>query len=188
MPHNRQPAFAVWITGLPASGKSTLASALATELRNRNIDVAVLESDGLRKMFSANPQYDDQEREYFYGSLAFIGRVLTVHGMSVIFDATANRRSYRDRARQQIPRFIEIFVDCPLDVCIQRDPKGIYRKAQQGEAEHVPGLQTRYEPPQDPALVVRGDQDDPQEAARHIVDLLVTKGYVAGPGRGTALA
>ncbi len=172
---DRQPAFAVWITGLPASGKSTLASALAKELRKKNIDVTVLESDVLRKMFSAGPQYDDQEREYFYGSLAFIGRVLTEHGISVIFDATANRRSYRERARQQIPQLIEVFVDCPLDVCIQRDPKGIYRKAQQGEAEHVPGLQTRYEPPQNPALVVRGDQDDPAEAAHRIVELLRRK-------------
>jgi adenylylsulfate kinase len=176
-----QSAFAVWITGLPASGKSTLAAALARELRSLKIDVTILESDALRKMFSQNPHYDDQERDYFYGSLAFIGRVLTEHGISVIFDATANRRSYRERARQQIPQFVEIFVECPLDLCIQRDPKGIYRKAQQGEAEHVPGIQTRYEPPQNAGLVVRGDQDDPGEAARRIVDLLYTKGYLAAP-------
>ncbi len=181
MPRDRQPAFAVWITGLPASGKSTLAAALAKQLRNRNIDVTVLESDVLRKAFSSNPQYDDHEREYFYGSLVFIGRILTEHGISVIFDATANRRSYRERARHQIPQFIEIFVDCPLDVCIRRDPKGIYRKAQQGEAERVPGLQTRYEPPQNPAVVVRGDEDNPDDAARRIMDLLLTTGYIQGP-------
>ena len=132
----------------------------------------------MRKIFSANPQYDDQERDYFYGSLAFIGRVLTEHGISVIFDATANRRSYRERARQQIPHFIEVFVDCPLDVCIRRDPKGIYRKALQGEAQQVPGLQTRYEPPVNPAVVVRGDQDDPEDAARRIVELLRSNGYL----------
>ena len=167
-----RPAFAIWITGLPASGKSTVAAALVKHLRDLNIEVAVLESDAMRKVFSANPQYDDQDRDYFYASLAFIGHVLTEHGISVIFDATANRRSYRERARQQIPQLIEVFVDCPLDVCIRRDPKSIYRKAQQGAAQHVPGIQTRYEPPLNPALVVRGDQDDPEEAARRIVELL----------------
>jgi adenylylsulfate kinase len=169
-----QPAFAVWITGLPASGKSTVASALAKQLNSLKINVAILESDALRKIFSASSQYDDQDRDYFYGSLAFIGRVLTEHGISVIFDATANRRSYRERARQQIPHFIEVFVDCPLEVCIRRDPKGIYRKAQQGEAQHVPGVQTRYEPPVNPAIVVRGDQDDPEDAARRILEIVVT--------------
>ena len=178
MQRSGQPAFAVWITGLPASGKSTVAFAVAKQLENLKIDVAILESDALRKMFSANPQYVEEERDYFYGSLAFIGRVLTEHGISVIFDATANRRSYRDRARQQIPQFIEVFVDCPLEICIRRDPKGIYRKAQQGEALHVPGLQTRYEPPVNPAVVVNGDRDDPEDAARRIVELLFSKGYV----------
>jgi adenylylsulfate kinase len=172
---NRQPGFAVWITGLPASGKSTVASALAKQLEEHKIDVTILESDALRNTFSTNPQYDDEDRDHFYGSLAFIGRVLTEHGISVIFDATANRRSYRDRARQQIPQMIEVFVDCPLDICIRRDPKGIYRKAQQGEAQHVPGLQTRYEPPVNPAVVVRGDQDDPEDAARRIVEVLLDK-------------
>lgn len=152
-----------------------MAAALAKQLKHLKIDVTILESDAMRKIFSTNPQYDDQERDYFYGSLAFIGRVLTEHGISVIFDATANRRSYRERARQQIPHFIEAFVDCPLDVCIQRDPKGVYRKAQQGEAQHVPGLQTRYEPPLNPAVIVRGDKDDPEDAARRIVELVVKK-------------
>jgi adenylylsulfate kinase len=175
---NAQAAFAVWITGLPASGKSTVASAVEKQLQSLNIDVTVLESDALRRVFSQSPQYDDEDREYFYGSLAFIGRVLTEHGISVIFDATANRRSYRERARQLIPRFLEVFVDCPLEVCIQRDPKGIYRKARLGAAEHVPGMQTRYEPPQNPAIVVRGDQDDPEDAARRIIELLRARGDI----------
>jgi Adenylylsulphate kinase len=84
-------------------------------------------------------------REYFYGALAFIGRILTERGIPVIFDATANRRSYRDRAQQQIARFIEVFVDCPSEVCIRRDPKGIYCKAREGQANHVPGVQVAYD-------------------------------------------
>ncbi len=179
MKRKTQTAFAVWITGLPASGKSTLAVDLARQIRALGIEVTVLESDALRKIFSSNPRYDEQDREYFYGSLAFIGRVLTEHGVSVIFDATANRRSYRDRARQQIPRFIEVFVECPLEICIRRDPKGIYRKARKGQASHVPGVQAVYEAPENPDIVIRGDHDDPEEAARRVVGVLVNKGFLA---------
>jgi adenylylsulfate kinase-like enzyme len=77
-----------------------------------------------------------------------------------------------------IPKFVEILVECPLETCIRRDPKGIYRKAREGEASHVPGLQTAYEPPETPDLVVRGDRDDPADAARNVINLLVQKGYV----------
>jgi adenylylsulfate kinase len=174
----RNAAFAVWITGLPASGKSTLANALARQIHERGIEMTVLESDALRKMFSTRPRYDEQDREYFYGSLAFIGRILTEHGISVIFDATANRRSYRDRARQEIPRFIEVLVECPQEICIQRDPKGIYRRALKGEASDVPGIQAAYEPPETPAVVIHGDRDAPEEAAHRVVEVLVRKGFL----------
>jgi adenylylsulfate kinase len=168
----------VWITGLPASGKSTVANELARQMREAGNGPVVLESDALRKLFSSTPTYDERDREYFYGALAFIGRVLTDRGIPVIFDATANRRSYRDRARQQIPQFVEVFVDCPLEVCIRRDPKGIYRKAREGQATHVPGLQVPYEPPQHPDIVVRGDRDNPDESTRRIMNLLTKRDFL----------
>lgn len=181
MKRDAQAAFAVWITGLPASGKSTLAAELARQTRDFGVDLAVLESDALRKMFStpSSPSsYDEQDRDRFYDALTFIGHVLTEHGISVIFDATANRRSYRDGARQQIPRFIEVFVDCPLEICMKRDPKGIYRKAREGQASHVPGVQATYETPENPDVVIRGDRDDPGEAARRVIDVLTSKGFL----------
>jgi adenylylsulfate kinase len=173
-----QAAFAVWITGLPSSGKSTIASALAQKLGSLNVHLAVLESDVLRKLLPTPSTYDERDREYFYGSMAFIGRVLTDNGISVIFDATANRRAYRERARQQIARFMEVFVDSPLDTCIRRDPKGIYRKAREGQAGHVPGVQVAYEPPDSPEVIVHGDRDDPDEAAGRIIAVLMKKGFV----------
>lgn len=174
-----QPSFAIWMTGLPASGKSTVTAALAGQLRERGVRVTVLESDRLRKAFSGIPQYDDRERELFYTSLAFIGHELVEHGISVIFDATANRRAYRSRAREQIARFIEVFVDCPLEVCAARDPKGIYRMAREGKASHVPGVQTAYEPPENPDVVIHGERENPKEAAGRIVDVLRTRGYLS---------
>ena len=175
-----QTAFAVWITGLPASGKSTLAAELARQVRDLGTQVTVLESDAMRKLFSDQPRYDEQDREFFYTSLAFIGRILTEHGVSVIFDATANLRAYRDLARQQIPRFLEVYVQCPLEICILRDPKGIYRQAREGTASQVPGIQAIYEPPQEPDIIFHGDHDDATDAARRIIDLLGSKGFLRG--------
>ena len=171
--------FAVWITGLPASGKSAVAAALAAELRIRGLDVEVLESDALRKIFTPRPRYNDAEREVFYGQVAYLGALLVRHGIVVIFDATANRRAYRDWARQQIPRFLEAYVDTPLEVCMRRDPKGIYRDADKQQGSLVPGLQAAYEPPLQPGIVIHGDQEAPEQGARRIVTELIASGTVS---------
>jgi len=176
--NEERSGIALWITGLPASGKSVVAAALARQLRGRGVRTTVLESDALRKQFSSQPRYDAQERDSFYGAMAFIGQVLTEHGIAVIFDATANRRSYRDRARQQIPRFLEVFIDSPLEVCIQRDPKGIYRSAQAGDAQYVPGLQAEYEPPLNPDVVIHGDREHPEDGAKRIMQVLERRGLL----------
>ena len=178
MAHKDEPGFAVWITGLPASGKSVLTAALVRQLRELASEPVVLESDALRKVFPQEATYDQRDREYFYGALAFIGQTLTQQGIPVIFDATANRRSYRDRARLAIRPFIEVYVDSPLEVCIQRDPKGIYRKAREEKTNTVPGLGAAYEPPENPDVVVHGDREDVNEAAGRIVQVLKEKGYV----------
>lgn len=170
-------AFAIWVTGLPASGKSTLVAALKAHLSDRGIDVAVLESDALRQIFTPHARYTEEEREIFYRQMVFVGELLTQHGVPVIFDATANRRRYRDDARRRIPLFLEIYVDCALETCIARDPKGIYRQAREGAADAVPGLQTAYEPPLNPDLSIPCDQS-PDVAAGRILDLLLQRGYV----------
>ena len=172
-------AFAIWVTGLPASGKSTLVASLKAQLAARAVGVAVLESDVLRHIFTPHPRYDDEERETFYRQIVYVGTLLTQHGVPVIFDATANRRRYRDQARTQIPRFLEVYVDCPLETCIARDPKGIYQKAREGSADTVPGPHAIYEPPESPDVVVQGDREVPELAARRIIAQLVTRGYVA---------
>ena len=178
MESRTKDAFAVWVTGLPASGKSTLVTSLKAQLANRGIDVVVLESDVLRQIFTPHPRYDEQEREAFYSQMVYIGALFTRHGVPVIFDATANRRRFRDKARDQIPRFMEVYVDCPLEICIARDPKGIYSKAREEAAHSVPGLQSIYEPPEKPDLVVRGDQEMPEAAARRVMIKLAERGYL----------
>jgi adenylylsulfate kinase len=171
-------AFAVWITGLPACGKSTIAAKLIAQLNARGVDVALLESDELRKILTPHPRYDPEERDTFYRQMVYVGVLLTRHGVPVIFDATANRRVYRDWARQQISKFVEVYVECPLATCIARDPKGIYRRAREGEAATVPGLQAAYEAPEMPEVVLYGDRDAPENAARRVITKLEEMSYL----------
>jgi adenylylsulfate kinase len=165
-------AFAVWLTGLPASGKSAIARALLAGLQARGAAPAVLESDVMRTQLTPRARYDDAERDLFYEVLADLGMLLVEREVPVIFDATANRRAYRDRARARIARFAEVFVDCPPEICRARDPKGLYRRAARGGASALPGAQAVYEAPEHPELVVRSETETPQQAASRILALL----------------
>src|SRR4029078_7853585 len=107
---NRPDSFAIWITGLPASGKSTIVSALKPQLEAMGFAVEVLESDEVRRVITPIPTYSETASERFYSALAFTGQRLVAHGVTVVFDATASRRVYRDFARSVIPRFLELAV------------------------------------------------------------------------------
>ena len=150
--------FALWVTGIPASGKSSVTGELVKLLRQRRVPVVVLESDEMRKVLTPDPVYSDEERDLFYRQLAGIGSLITRSSVNVIFDATANKRVYRDHARKLITRFLEVQVTCPLEVCRARDPKGIYRMAGRDTAGNVPGIQAPYEPPLKPELTVDGQK------------------------------
>ena len=165
-------AFAIWITGLPASGKSTIVSALKPQLEGLGLTVEVLESDEVRRVMTPSPTYSEAERDLFYRALAFTGQKLVAHGVTVVFDATASRRVYRDFAKSVIPYFIEVSVECPLATCLERDRKGTYRKGQRGESLTVPGLQSLYEVPINPELRIDTTTTSPVNAARQICDLV----------------
>jgi adenylylsulfate kinase len=146
--------FAVWITGLPSSGKSSVTGELVQELHELGVPVLVLESDEMRAILTPEATYSPAERDRFYQTLVLIGALATRNGINVIFDATANRRAYREHARSVIPAFIEAYIECPLEVCMNRDPKGIYGRARSGAASTVPGLQMPYEPPLSPEITL----------------------------------
>lgn len=168
-------AFAIWITGLPASGKSTIVSALKPQLEGFGLTVEVLESDEVRRVITPTPSYSEAERDLFYRALVFTGEKLLAHGVTVVFDATASRRVYRDVARSMIPRFIEVSVECPLATCMERDKKGTYLKGQLGESLTVPGLQSPYEAPTNPDLRIDSTTTTSTDAASKILDLVKTK-------------
>ena len=169
---NRGPAFGIWITGLPASGKSTIVSALRPRLEALGLTVEVLESDAVRRLLTPQATYSPEERDLFYRALAFTGQRLVAHGVTVVFDATAGRQAYRDLARGMIPRFLEVAIECPLEVCMQRDRKGTYEKGLRGESATVPGLQTPYESPANPDIRIDTTRVSADEAAKRICDML----------------
>ncbi|MDC8447707.1 MAG: adenylyl-sulfate kinase [Nitrospira sp.] len=163
-------AFAVWITGLPASGKSTIVAALKPQLEALGLSVDVLESDAVRRILTPAPTYSQLERDLFYRALAFMGAKLVSHGVTVIFDATANRRAYRDVARSLVPRFIEVAIECPLELAMQRDYKGTYQRGRRGESSTVPGLQDPYEAPLNPEVRIDTTKLSAKEAAGTILE------------------
>ncbi|RLI43796.1 adenylyl-sulfate kinase, partial [Candidatus Bathyarchaeota archaeon] len=109
----KREGWCVWVTGLPGSGKSTVAKALLRKLDKQNIQAQIVYSDMLRKVVTPAPKYTEEERDMVYGALVFVAKLLTQNGVNVIIDATGNRRRYRDKARKEISKFIEAYVRCP---------------------------------------------------------------------------
>jgi adenylylsulfate kinase len=141
----------VWITGLPASGKSTLAGKLATRLREAKRAVLILDSDEVRAALVPSPGYDEAGRDGFYATLAGLAALVARQGLIAIVPATGHRRTWRERARALAPRFLEVHVATPLVECRRRDPKGLYARA--AELPDLPGADIPYEPPLAPDVV-----------------------------------
>ncbi len=157
-----------WFTGLPSSGKSTLAAEVAGELRLRGIIAVMLDSDEVRKALVPSPGYDDDSRAALYATLARLAMLLARQGHVVLVPATAHRRVFRADARAIAPQFLEIFVDTPLEECRRRDAKGLYAA---GDAQ-VPGVGVAYEPPLAPEIIAHPDDDDIATGiAQRIADL-----------------
>ena len=171
--------FAVWLTGLPASGKSTIAAELKRALAGAGLTAEVLESDALRRVLTPEPTYSLEERDLFYRALAYFGSRLVAHGVPVLFDATGHRRVYRELARSLIPQFLEVAVVCPLAVCEQRDKKGTYRGGYSGRRATVPGLQINYEPPVRPDVAIDTTVTEAGPAAEAIMQTLRERGWLA---------
>ncbi|MFO0733110.1 MAG: adenylyl-sulfate kinase [Nitrospiraceae bacterium] len=170
----RPHPFALWLTGLPASGKSSIVEKLLPQLHGLGLKVEVLESDTLRRILTPQASYSQEERDLFYRAVAFMGARLVAHGVNVIFDATASRREYRDFAATMLPQLQVISIECPLEVCMARDKKGTYLTGQRGESRTVPGLQVPYEPPQAPALRIDTMTTSPEAGADAILALIRT--------------
>jgi adenylylsulfate kinase len=144
-----------WFTGLPSSGKSTIAFEVAGELRLRGFEAVTLDSDEVRAALIPPLGYDDDSRARLYGTLARLAALVARQGHVVLVPATAHRRTYRDAARALAPAFFEVFIDTPLAECRLRDTKGLYK----GHVAEAPGAGLPYEAPLTPDYVVHPDDD-----------------------------
>lgn len=149
----------VWITGLPSSGKSTLAARVVERLRADGMAAALLDGDQVRGALDPRPGYDPESRSRYYGTLARLAALLARQGLVAVVAATAHRRAFRARARAVAPRFIEVFVDVPLEVCAARDTKGLFAAARRGTVTELPGVGSGFEPPLAPDVVADGGED-----------------------------
>jgi len=149
----------VWFTGLPASGKSTLARRLASRLREVGREPLVLDGDEVRDALVPRPGYDDDARESFYRTLAGVAVLAARQGLLVLVAATAHRRAWRDAARAAAPRFLEVHVATSLDECRRRDPHGLYARPDARDA--LPGAGVTYEPPEHADVIARPGGEAP---------------------------
>jgi len=156
----------VWITGLPAAGKSTLAMGIAAKLRAAGTTPVILDGDEVRAAIVPRHGYDPDGRDAFYRTLAELAALIARQGAIVLVPATAHARRWRDHAREVAPRFVEVYVATPLDECRRHDPKRLY--ARHGAAASpgaLPGAGVDYEPPRHPEVIATGGSDGAAVAA-----------------------
>src|SRR5262245_46383351 len=144
----------LWITGRPASGKSTLARALADELTSRRMRATVVDSDEVRAAITPEPQYSAAERELCYRALAYLASRLGRERIVAVVAATAHEATYRRWARELCPGLFLVYARCPLSVCEARDPKGLYRRARTESHSRLPGVGVPFEEPIDADAIV----------------------------------
>jgi len=170
----------IWFTGVPASGKSTIAAAVEAQLRAEGLSVENLDADEVRSNLSPNLGYTAEARDENTKRLAWMSQMLSKHGVNVIVAAVSPLRSHRDRARGWCPNFVEVFVDCPLEVCQQRDPKGLYARAARGEVSDIAGMHMPYEAPDNPEVHCSTHLGTVQDCAEAVLIKLKKLGYLSG--------
>jgi adenylylsulfate kinase len=171
--------FCLWFTGLPSAGKTSIAQALVPMLRERGWNVELLDGDEIRRGLSADLGFDRAARESHARRVAFVAKVLARNGAIPIVALISPYAASRAYARSEIGRFVEIYVATPLDVCEQRDVKGLYKKARQGLVKEMTGIDDPYEVPEHPDIRVETQGRTPRESAELVLAELDRLGWPA---------
>ncbi len=170
----------IWFTGLSGAGKSTLAEALTRHFLERGRNVEVLDGDEVRTHLSKGLGFSREDRDTNIKRIAYVCKLLTRNGVLCISAAIAPYGEARIWARQQIGNFVEIYVKCPLDVCRERDVKGLYKLVDEGKIQHFTGVDDPYEEPENPDLIVETHKQTIDESVASILAKLVELGYLEG--------
>jgi len=167
--------FVIWLTGLSASGKTTISLQLATKLREHDFKVELLDGDAIRNELSADLGFSRQDRREQIRRVVYLCKLLSKNGITCIVSVISPYRDLRNLAREEIRKvspFIEVFVKCSLESCIKRDPKGLYKKALSGEISNFTGLQDPYEEPLSPDVIVNTDSETVEECVDKIISAI----------------
>lgn len=167
----------LWLTGLPCAGKSTLAVLIGDELRRRGHQVEVLDADVLRTTLCRGLGFSKQDRDENVARIGWVCEALNRHGVVTIAAVVSPYREARARLRARLPRFVEIYVDAPLRVCMERDVKGLYAKARRGEIAHFTGIDDPYEEPFAPEIAVATARMSVDQSVRRILDALASLSF-----------
>lgn len=176
--NNSSKGFCVWLSGLSGAGKSTLAELLAEDLKKNGRLVEILDGDIIRTNLSQGLGFSREDRESNLKRIAFVADLLSRNGVAVIVAAISPYQNIRDIVRERVTNYIGVYVNCPLDRVIERDPKGLYKKALAGEIEHFTGISDPYEPPQRQDVDVRTDLQTPEESLTVLKNHLKTAGFI----------
>ncbi|NLE77678.1 MAG: adenylyl-sulfate kinase [Chloroflexi bacterium] len=174
--------FTVWFTGLSGSGKTTLARLLEKDLRERGMKVEVLDGDVVRQNLSKGLGFSKEDRDTNIRRIGFVCQLLSRNGVVAIGAAISPYREIRDENRQRIGRFVEVYVETPLEVLADRDVKGLYRKAMAGEIANFTGVSDPYEEPLNAEVVVHTAAETVEESLQKILAKLEEMGYIPKAG------
>jgi len=162
----------VWFTGLPSAGKTTLSRAVAAQLLAADLPVELLDADALRLTISRGLGYSKEDRDENIRRIGYVCGLLARHGVIVLVSAIAPYRNIRAEVRQNLSRFVEVFVNAPLQVCEQRDVKGLYRRARHGEMHGLTGIDAPYEPPEAAEVECHTDLESVEQSAGKVIAFL----------------
>lgn len=173
-----QKGFTLWFTGLPCSGKSAVADRVAEILRARNLKVERLDGDVVRQTLCRDLGFSKKDRDENIRRVTFVAKLLTRNGVAVLTSFISPYREIRAEARREIGDFVEVYVKCPLEVCMARDVKGMYQKALRGEIKEFTGISDPYEEPENPEIILETDKETLEESARKVIEGLKKLGYL----------
>lgn len=177
--HNEEPGFVLWMTGLSGAGKTTIALILIEELKKQGLRVERLDGDVVRQSLTRDLGFTKEDRDKNIERVTFVAKLLSRNGVACVCSFISPYQAVRDQVRAETTNFIEVFVDAPLEVVMERDVKGLYAKAVAGEIPNFTGISDPFEAPATPEIHVRTDQQTPQESAQVIIDYLQERGLVA---------